>query len=83
MKHTIEKVNERHWIINDTINIKYNENFSNGVVGWYIENGNEGFLNTEKVFLTVLNQAIKKSELNIKGENNGKSGETKKSDSVN
>jgi hypothetical protein len=72
MKHTIEKVNERHWIINDTINIKYNENFSNGVVGWYIENGHVGFLNdTDKVFLNVLNKAIKK-ELN--------NGETRKTE---
>lgn len=63
MTHTIERITPRHWIIDGTINIKYNENFSTGSVGWYIENGQESFINTEKVFLKVLEEALKKSEL--------------------
>ena len=59
MKHTIEKVDGDHWIIDGDIHIKYDECFAGS--GWFIDNGTL-FKDPEDNFLYVLEKALKENK---------------------
>jgi len=60
MKHTIEKIDGNHWIIDGEIHIKFDECFAG--TGWFIDDNRSTFKNPEDNFLYVLEKALKENK---------------------
>ena len=61
MKHTIEKIDDYHWKVDNKINIRYATTFEFGGTGWYVEIPGQDYYEGEDDFLKVLEEALKET----------------------